>query len=75
MYLIYIYIYICVYIYIYIPFISFMFPGIVLFRPSSGSPVLSSSPGDGTFVFQDLQGRAHHSWANNGTLIWKQGIF
>lgn len=33
----------------------------------------ASFPGDGTFVFQDLEGRAHRNWVNNGSLIWKHG--
>eukprot|EP00930_Biecheleria_cincta_P102577 TRINITY_DN9433_c0_g1_i2.p1 TRINITY_DN9433_c0_g1~~TRINITY_DN9433_c0_g1_i2.p1 ORF type:complete len:287 (-),score=44.49 TRINITY_DN9433_c0_g1_i2:57-917(-) len=33
----------------------------------------ASFVGDGSFVFQDVTGRAHRAFVNNGTLIWSAG--
>jgi len=34
---------------------------------------MATFAGDGTFIFQDLEGRAHRCNASDGTLIWKAG--
>jgi outer membrane protein assembly factor BamB len=33
----------------------------------------SSFVGDGTFIFQDLEGRVHRNSVSDGTLVWKSG--
>lgn len=33
----------------------------------------SSFVGDGTFIFQDLEGRVHRNRVSDGTLVWKSG--
>jgi len=52
--------------------------GRVLWRYTPETPVwnfMASFVGDGTFVFQDLEGRAHRCKVSDGSLIWKSGGF
>jgi len=50
--------------------------GAVLWEYRPDIPVWNfgaSFVGDGTFIFQDLEGRVHRSNAKDGTLVWKSG--